>query len=320
MRSLKVAYVGNFTKPWCTEVHIAQALHAAGHQVLRLQENRTNWFSLAALAQHHRADMVMWTRTWDVNRDAALAQLDGLRRAGIPTVSYHLDRWWGLDREYQITSEPFFRTDLVVTADGGHDDDWKRVGVNHRWFPPGVLASACVPTRPAPRRWTAPIVFVGSHPYPHREWAPIRGAMIEKVAAEYGSAFKVLPGYRRPAIRGRLLSSLYATVKVVVGDSCLVGGAARYWSDRIPETLGRGAFLIHPNVEGLGEHFTPGEHLATFDVGDHDDLLAKIDYYLTNDSERQAIAAAGRAHVLQRHTYERRMADLVELLAVEGML
>ena len=142
--------------------------------------------------------------------------------------------------------------------------------------------------------------------------------MLRAIHARHGRHFQVLPNgidarYRRPAIRGRALRDLYATVPIVVGDSCLAGGVTRYVSDRIPETLGRGGFLIHPHVEGVtdGTLFESGVHLQTFEVGDHERLLWLIDHYLANPAERAQIAAAGREHVLGHHTYEHRMRSVL---------
>lgn len=314
-----VAYVGNFAHSFCTERHIELALGSLGFRTLRLQESRTNWGHVRRQVTRARARALLWTRTWDVNRNAARQALAHLRDDGVPTVSFHLDRWWGLDREYQIATEPFFRTDVVFTADGG-DHDWAAAGVNHRWLPPGVSASDCVPARPDPSAWPQAVVFVGSYPYPHAAWAPYREQVIVTARRAAGShGFEVLPGRDpdgrpRPAVREGRLRSLYATARIVVGDSCLAGGAVRYWSDRIPETLGRGGFLIHPEVEGLDDWYRNGVHLVTYPLGDFDALGDLIAYWLrpAQDDERRAIAAAGRELVLGRDTYTHRMSTVLE--------
>lgn len=311
-RAPVILYVGNFQHPFCTERHVEQALQHLGYRVVRVQESRVDWRRVVRQTATLRAVAVLWTRTWDVEHRAALSALAELRSRGVPTVSFHLDRWWGLDREYQITSEPFFRTDHVFTADGGHERGWVDAGVNHHWLPPGVSGFDCAPHRPDPVAWPHPVVFVGSHPYPHKEWHAYRSQALATVHSVVGDQLAILPGLtptgaRLPAIRQQRLRSLYATAKVVIGDSCLVGGARRYWSDRIPETLGRGGFLIHPDVDGLAEWYRGGEHLATYPVGDWDALAAAVQYWLDHDDERAKVAAAGRELVLGRDTYVHRM-------------
>ncbi|MEX2253026.1 MAG: glycosyltransferase, partial [Thermoleophilaceae bacterium] len=120
-------------------------------------------------------------------------------------------------------------------------------------------------------------------------------------------------------IRGPLLADLYASIKVVVGDSCLLpGDHGRYWSDRIPETLGRGGFLLHPWVGGIDDHFTDGEHLRLWPAGDWRELQRLIEHYLRNDDERRRIAEAGRLHVLENHTYTVRVRQLLERIGLEA--
>jgi hypothetical protein len=97
-------------------------------------------------------------------------------------------------------------------------------------------------------------------------------------------------------------------VKVLVGDSCLAGSPARYWSDRIPETLGRGGFLIHPEVQGLeGQH----PSLVTYPLGDFAVLRDKIDDALDDAEFRMVTAALARQGVLDRHLYEHRLERLL---------
>ena len=315
MTPVTVAYVGNFSRSHCTEVHVAGSLEQLGHRVVRLQENEVDWAHLPDVVEVAAADLVLWTRTWGVDTAAAFQALDELRAGRVPTVSYHLDRWWGLDREDQITSEPFFRTDLVVTPDD-QAGKWAAAGVSHLWMPPAVYGAECGRVAPNPRRWPYDVVFVGSYPYPHSGWAPYRQELIVRLQRRYGRRFGILPRHGQ-AIRGRDLQELYATAKVVVGDSCLVGDSRRYTSDRIPETVGRGGLLVHPHVDGVtdGSLYTDREHLVTYPLGDFDEMVRLVDHYLGEIKEREAIQAAGRAHVAAQHTYVHRMGALLEAVA-----
>lgn len=338
-RPLHIAYVGNFGPEHSTENHVAQALLNNGHEVTRCQENwvaidgsgRTAFDLLAADLEGtwpggSPPDVLLWTRTgWDwhglgtTTEHAHQAQrhlLDVAAGEGIPTVGFHLDRWWGLNREGQVAEEPYFRCALMVTADGGHDDQWLDAGVEHVWLPPGVSRDEAL--RDGQRRpdLTVQVGFVGSYRTYHKEWLHHRRAMVGKLQRHYGRKFRVWEG----GMRGQDLADLYASVDVLVGDSCLAGGATRYWSDRIPETLGRGGFLIHPEVDGLAEHFTAGEHLLTFPLADHEAMLGAVRWALSHPEERAKIAAAGREHVLAHHTYEVRMDELVAILTDRGLL
>jgi hypothetical protein len=299
---VRIAYIGNFRHPFCTEVHVTGSLKSLGHEVIPLQEDRLDFASLASRVKKNAIELLLWTRTWEVDHRKAFAALEKIRDAGVPSVSFHLDRFHGLEREPLIESEPFFRTDLLVSPDAG---PWHDYGVNAMWLPPGVYGpEAREQYMPLIRRFPHRVVFVGSHPYPHKEWRPYRTAVIERMRKEFGDDFAVWP--QHGAIRGRQLGMLYATAEVVVGDSCLVGNPSHYWSDRIPETIGRGGFLVHPNVPGLDDWYPP-DTFARYELGDLDGLVDIVRDALDNRARARAIAAAGRSFAVAHDTYEERL-------------
>jgi hypothetical protein len=242
-----------------------------------------------------------------------------LREVGIPTIGYHLDRWWGLSRQHQIYEEPFFRVDLLCTADGGHDDLFRAEGIEHVWFPPAVSRFECEPGE-FRMDLAHDVNFVGSWQggY-HAEWQHRR--QLVKHLQQW--APMMWPKAGQPAVRLEELRNLYRSGRVFVGDSCLVpradgSPATRYCSDRVPETLGRGGFLIHPAVDGItggaGAMYANLEHLITWPLGRFDILDQQIEFYVNDDRARLEIADAGRQHTLNQHTYSVRMTDLINLL------
>jgi hypothetical protein len=311
---MRIAYVGPFNPGWATERDLAKALRRRGHRVDELDERDVRtWQSLARA--RHAPELVIWT-TAHLNtgrpQDEALTALRG--RA--PVVGYHLDRWWGLRRERDIAGSAFFACDLVVTADGGHDDAWVSAGIRHRWLPPAVDADEAKLEGEFHRDLACDVAFVGKWHRYHPEW-PHRRELVAHLRRWFGDRFGLWPDHLGP-VRGQRLADLYASVRVVVGDSCLAGGG-HYWSDRIPESLGRGAFLLHPAVDGLGEHFKVGEHLATWQVGDWRGLREALEAWLHDDAGRHQVAAAGRGHVLAHHTYDNRAEELLALCSEEGL-
>lgn len=310
---LRIAYVGNFRHPWCTEVHVAASLEQLGHHVVRCQEDATDWGDVANVCDEEGVQLLLWTRTWPADMDSVLVALDRLRDRGIPSVSYHLDRWFGLNREHQVHDQPFFRTDLVVSPDD--HPGWAEAGVNHLWLPPGVYGPECEPVPPNPKRWPWQVVFVGSHPYPHPEWAQYRSDLLATFQKAFRGRFGILPRRGQP-VRGRDLQELYATVPVVLGDSCLAGSPVRYWSDRVPETLGRGGLLVHPHVEGMDVWY-PGDTFLHYDLGDFDHAVGLARGALDARQWSAGVAARGRATVLGRDTYAHRMATV--LAVAEGI-
>lgn len=321
----RVAYIGNFGPEHSTENHVRQALESLGHEVHTFQENDLQWWVRASAGLRDGVDLVLWTRTKSLSDEIpdALKRdvLDKCATWGIPTVGFHLDRWWGLARQHEIVEDPFFTVSTLVTADGGHDKEWADAGVNHVWMPPAVSEFECVPGT-FDEAYASDVAFVGSWGSYHPEWWAQRHAMLERLREIYGDRFRCWPVDGQPAVRGKELRDLYASVKVVVGDSCLspsVDGSPmeRYWSDRIPETLGRGAFLVHPWVKGIDEGaFLPGIDLFVYELGNLDMLHSTIEWALEHPVERAMTASSGRDKVLRQHTYTVRMKDLWTLLGI----
>lgn len=328
---MRVAYLGNLNPsiPWTTETHVARAWRNNGHEVVELQEGEVAWTDIPRRAEAEGWDLFMWTRTGSLDaafpHEDKLAGLDALRALGVPSAGFHLDRWWGLNREGQVHDQPFFRCDVVFTADGGHQAEFAAAGVNHVWMPPGVSEAECEPAPPA-RAFESDVVFVGNWRQGgyHEEWTH-RAELVRFLQRTYRRRVKFWP--QRQAIRGEQLRRLYASVKVAVGDSCLVPKADGspmdfYTSDRCPETIGRGALLVHPRVAGImdGSMYVPGEHFLAWDLGDWSGLKDQIDWALARPGEAQKIREQGRAYVLAHHTYEVRVRELVAYLVEHGWL
>lgn len=321
---MRVAYLGNFGPPWSTENHFALSLEAEGCEVTRIQEGETLALEVPMRAAGH--DIFVWTQTYGLaetggSREQRHAMVEALRAAEIPSVGFHLDRWWDLPRQDQIDAEPFFDLDLVMTADGGHDKEWEAAGVNHLWSPPAIVHTEARIGN-YDDSFASDIAFVGSWRGGYHPEAEHRFELINHLRTNWMHRIKLWPAYPGHAVRGEALSDLYASAKVIVGDSCLVpkpdgSPTTHYCSDRIPETIGRGGFLLHPDVEGVtdGTLYRAGEHLGTWPLGDFDALDREITYYLEHDDKRRTIAANGMLHVLGNHTYRHRARAMIEAVA-----
>lgn len=337
---MRVALVGNHTPLHSTETHLARAWENNGHEVDRWQENdlRT-WENLGEIPQTN-VDLIMWVRTgWDWNALGVTEQWAHTRMRrmlrfaadkGTPVVAYHLDRWFGLKRETQLDTEPFFECPLVITADGGHQAEFAQRAIAHTWFPPGVSLNET-----EPGMWrsdlASPLAFVGSHNGDYHAESTHRHELVRWLKTNFARDCAFWPRPGEHALRGPDLRDLYASVDVLVGDSCFAGGDnIRYASDRLPESTGRAGLLCHPRVEGVTDWSTwgigdwptwnEGVHLLCWDAFDWDGLGATIDWALSHPTECTMIRASAREHVREHHTYERRMDQLIELLYERKLL
>lgn len=81
---------------------------------------------------------------------------------------------------------------------------------------------------------------------------------------------------------------------------------------RLYDVLGCGGFLLTNYQAELPEYFEIGKDLETF--SSKEELMDKANYYLTHESERQSIAKNGYETVKKYHTYDNRIAKMIEIL------
>ena len=76
------------------------------------------------------------------------------------------------------------------------------------------------------------------------------------------------------------------------------------------EIAGAGGFQLLDWRPALADLFADGEEVVSF--RSMDDLRAKLDHYLADEDARRAIARRGRERALRDHTFERRLALLID--------
>ena len=70
-------------------------------------------------------------------------------------------------------------------------------------------------------------------------------------------------------------------------------------SDRVPNILSMGGFLLTNPIEGIEEHYEPGRELIVYQTAQ--ELKELCAYFLAHPEERMAIGEAGRARVEKNH-------------------
>jgi hypothetical protein len=306
----RIVYCGNFKPYFSTENDYRKSFEALGYKVIIFQESDLREELIGeVLKACESADFLLYTRTW-ADKGGIWNKIN--RQSPIPTVSVHLDLYIGINREEGLAWDPFFLSDYVFSADGGHQDKFAELGINHFFLPPGVLAESCYRGKKVDR-FCQDVIFCGSYKY-HAEW-DYRPLLINWLRNTFGSRFKLYGSGE--VIRGDDLNNLYESVKVIVGDSLY---SPNYWSDRVPETLGRGGFLIHPRVPGMEKQFTPYKHFIPYEYGDFKTLKEIIDYYIEHDDEREPIKQAAFEYVKENHTYKNLAQKIIKTLQENGAI
>ena len=78
---------------------------------------------------------------------------------------------------------------------------------------------------------------------------------------------------------------------------------------RAMDIMGSGGFLLTNYQEDFMEFFEPDVDYVYYT--DNEDLLMKVDYYLTHDAEREQIARNGYEKVACHHTYDSRIREML---------
>lgn len=293
-----IAFLGNFASPESTENMIKWGLEELGHGVVEIQENEATveWIEEAI----HSTDVFFWVRTPGFLKVSDARMQVILDNAEIPTVSIHLDKFWGIpDREVMIGKTPFWKTKFVFTADGSAQEKFKERGVNHIHMRPAVSEVYCHTGVPR-GTFLCDVVFVGAREY-HSEY-PFRQQLIDFLERTYGDKFKLIQG-----IRGHELNDVYASAKIAIGDA-IFAGVPNYWSDRVPETIGRGGFLLHPEVPGLD---VP---VATYVPQSTDSLASHIEWWLGHENERRTKQRECTKYVREHDTWTIRLREILEIV------
>jgi spore maturation protein CgeB len=295
---------------------VGRAINALAARVPTLNPDfRLRNRRLIRLAADFQPDVIILTGDNGVILPETLAQLKNDHRAALI---------YGCGTSPVVFSRPVERAaaplyDLVVANDFYHAIQWRELGARQV----EVLPIAAIDpefhypydlTDAERREYACDVVVVGTL-VPQRLYSERVAALEALRDFDLGlwSVHEVPASlrqfYRGPAL-GEQMLRITRAAKITVnphGDFMRYGGNMRLF-----EACGVGTFQIVDNRPGVPDWFTVGEHLVTYRDPAH--LRELVTYYLAHDDERARIAAAGQAHVHAHHTYDHRMARLMELV------
>lgn len=324
---MRITFLGNFGVDYSSETHHKKSLEALGHEVVVLQETQVG--SEKVLDEAMNSDMFVWVHThgWETPGYMSMETvLKYLKKANVPTVTYHLDLWLGLQRQSDLNKDPvyrhiqhFFTCDKLMA-------DWfnENTEVKGHYLPAGVLESECYMAEST--EYKHDVIFVGSKGY-HPEW-PYRPKLINWLQETYGDRFAHYGGDGLGVVRGEALNQLYADTKIAIGDSLVQDFTyPYYWSDRLYEASGRGAFQIFPQIKGIQDQYSTYDfklddgwawdkepdpiELVTYEFDNFNMLKKRIDRFLEEDKWREEIRKAGFERTKKDHTYTKRWEHII---------
>jgi hypothetical protein len=243
-----------------------------------------------------------------------------LKQAGVQTITYHLDLWFGLDRQKDLQEDNFYKTIGHFFTVDKLMADWfnENTQVKGHFIPAGVYDKECyIHEAYNPDKFKYDVIFVGSKRYHHEH--KYRSDLIDFLRKTYGDRFLHVGGDGDTGtVRGDELNKIYAQSKVAVGDSLNINFNYPYYtSDRLFESTGRGGFTIYPRIVGLEEYFEDGNDIVFYEHGNLEDLKNKIDHYLIANLEREQIRVNGHERTKKDHTYIHRWEVIMSELKIK---
>jgi hypothetical protein len=214
-------------------------------------------------------DIIIWLD------DSAPLMLCGLEDATVPVVYYSVDS----HHHHEMHGRLAAAFDHVLVAQRDYLPCFAESGTPCEWFP--LWAPRYVEASQEKRY---DLTFIGNL---NRELNPARVEFFEQLQA------------RHPIHLGHgAYWDFFPFAHIVVNQT--VKGDLNF---RVFEALMCGATLLTERTpNGLLDLFNDGEHLVTYERSDADAAAAQARELLENPARMRAIAAAGRAEVLARHT------------------
>jgi hypothetical protein len=307
--------------PYSSENHHAKSLESLGHTVIKMQEKQAT--SEQILKRSLSSDLFIWVHThkWKTPGSTSMTDvLKKLKESNIPTMTYHLDLWFGIEREKDLKADDFYTSIGHFFATDKLMCDWfnENTQVKGHFLPAGVYDKECYMHKDYnPYQFKYDVIFVGSKGYHHEH--KYRPQLIDFLRKTYGKKFLHVGGDGDTGtVRGSDLNQIYAQSKIAIGDSLNINFNYPYYtSDRLFESTGRGGFTIYPGIKGLEDYFEDGNEIVFYQHGNLQDLKTKIDKYLENDLERERIRLNGHERTKKEHTYVHRWTAILKELNIK---
>ncbi len=181
-------------------------------------------------------------------------------------------------------------------------------GAKYRWLMQGADQRVVGVGTPDPNLKLPPLLFAGMINHGSK-----RVEQIGRLRERYGDKLMLLgEGGARNRKHGRELADIMANVKIVIAP----GGPStdHYWSNRVFQALGFGAFLLHPRCANLDIFYDPGVHYLAYDNSAELSVESIIDEFIVEGAAevRQAISQNALRRTIECNLYLHRVEALVQ--------
>jgi spore maturation protein CgeB len=345
---LKILYVGYYNPHFMTVTeYVERALRGLGHELetvnyrdwlipgrirarvpyLDLWDTRRINRCLVKKAEAYRPDLLIVFGATNIYPETVSEIKSRFKPV---TVSMVAD--FPMAFPFHLKAGPFYDHFFPSGTDGLLQ--YERAGnTNGHWLPFGCDPDIHRPvelTREEKERYGSDICFVGSY-YTEREAVlePLAdfnlglwGIGWEKLSKGSPLRRHVRGGMLRPDEWVKVFSASKIALNIVARRAdvnekfalSLKGEDFRMCNTRVFEILGCGTFQLVNRKADVTGLFRDAEHLKVFDMDRPDELPGIVQEYLIDPEQRMRIAAQGRSEALARHTYRRRMEEMLAII------
>jgi hypothetical protein len=311
---MRILLIGS-DNAWRMEAAVERAMKRAGHTTLLIDDRRMKrligWqlTQLWALwqADRFKPDFVFLSKCLALDPKTVASIIKGKANA----MWYHDPQWHrDLHRKdvgHIATIGKLARTFFIT----GFENEWREHGLNAQFLP--AAGDADIKPVAPQEMFASDVAFIGTG------YDPDRAALLVEVAKHYN--VKVWgPGWDQwretlrwsgRSVEGKDFAAVCSSSGVTLGinPSKAVGGVS-YTSDRTWMVMLAGAFYLAQRTPGVAAMLRDGEHCAFYD--DAATCIEQCRKYLAAPDEREAIRVEGERFVRAHHTYDQRIANILE--------
>ncbi len=117
-----------------------------------------------------------------------------------------------------------------------------------------------------------------------------------------------------PVEAGKATALIYAGTKINLNIA--LKGIEQGTSQRILDVMGAGGFVLSTYCPETAELFKEDKEIVFFRTPE--ELLDKVEFYLTHEEERRQVARAGHEKVINCYTYDIKIRELLRWMEIEG--
>lgn len=276
--------------------------------------------SLPDLAETLKPDLMLVLD----GQDCPVDQIAAVRAKGIRTAVWLTDDPYYTD----ITAGVAPHYDYVFTLERNCIDLYRNLGCSNVYY----LPFAAHPGHYRPTLGPSPVrrsmSFIGSAYWNRVEYLqPIMGQLMEKGMVINGIWWDRLPEYNSYSDRIELgkwmgpkeTAETYSGSKIILNlhrspfDETVNNNTAKLAAvspnPRTFEISACATLQLVDSRDDLATFYTPGKEIETF--SSPDELLDKVNYYLTHEKERQTIALNALERTYREHTYGNRLDEML---------